>query len=213
VSKDAKYSIRDKAGERVVALQYRTPDGERWLATTREHPELVKMVDAVKLAHRAAPKGAFYINEYAQVIVPIGGDREYYLAGEYAAPLEFEFESNILSGDAKDLQGKALAPGQEWFGPHPGIPYTLKAGGQDIFYKAQLRKDVTQEFFLSRFAGKEEARLFAQRVLGVKGFQGGRFYINEFRQMFAPVKQADQWSYIYIGKLGDSEPWFPKSHS
>ena len=213
VSKDAKYSIRDREGETVVALQYRTPDGEEWLATTRDHPRLVLMVNAVKLAHRATPKGAFYINEYKQVIVPVGAEKEYYLAGEYDAPLEFEFEENILSGDAKDLQGRPLTPGAEWFGPHPGIPYKLRAGGQDVYYRAQVRKDVTKNYFLSAYCGKEEARLFAQRLLAVKGFQGGRIYINEYRQIFAPVNQENDWTYIYIGKLTDRDCWFPKPHS
>lgn len=211
-SKDAKYSIRDKAGETVVALHYRTPDGERWLATTREHPQLVQMVNAVKLAIRSAPKGAFYINEYKQVIVPVGPEKEYYLAGEYDAPLEFVFERNFLTGDAKDFDGRPLAPGDEWFGPHPGIPYILTPGGQDVYYRAQLRKDVIKEMKLSAYCGKEEARLFAQRLLAVKGFQGGRFYINEFLQLFAPVEQGRAWRYVYIGKQTPEECWFPKPH-
>jgi hypothetical protein len=212
VSKDAKYTVRDKKGETVVALHYRTPDGEQWLATTREHPELVEMVNAVKLAHRSAPKGAFYINEYKQVIVPIeAGD--YYLAGEYTTPLEFVFEGNILSGDAKDFKGRPLKSGDEWFGPHPGIPYRLKAGGKDIYYTAQIREDVTKKVILSAYCGIEETRLFAQRFLAVKGFQGGRIYVNEFRQIFTPVSQGKDWTYIYIGKLTDRDCWFPKPHS
>lgn len=212
VARDAKYSVRERGGESVVTLQYRTPDGERWLVTNRDHPQLVKMVNAVKIQHRASPKGAFYINEYKQVIVPIGAEKDYYLAGEYEAPLEFEFEGNILSGDAKTFGGNPLAAGDEWFGPHPGIPYKLKAGGQDIHYRAQLRADVTKEMFLSTFCGKEEARLLAQRLLEVKGFQGGRFYINEFRQLFAPVAQGRDWKYVYIGKLAPEDCWFPKPH-
>ncbi|WP_075164973.1 hypothetical protein [Chthonomonas calidirosea] len=58
-----------------------------------------------------------------------------YLAGEYDRPLEFEFEGKKLTGDAVDLEGRRLEPGDEWEGPHPGIPYRLAAGGRDIYYE------------------------------------------------------------------------------
>ena len=39
------------------------------------------MVNAVKTARGQAPNGSFYINEYKQVIVPVVGSTDYYLAG------------------------------------------------------------------------------------------------------------------------------------
>src|SRR5437867_2428644 len=83
VSKDAKYAIRTHGGVAVVTLTYVTATDERWLATTQEHPDLVAMVNAVKTRIGDAPNGPFYINEHGQVIVPLGSDATYYLAGEY----------------------------------------------------------------------------------------------------------------------------------
>ena len=48
----------------------------------------------------------------------------------------------------------------------------------------------------------------AARIQDVKGFAGGRFYVNEFRTIFAPVSEGQEWRYVYIGRL-DMESWFP----
>src|SRR5262245_62169981 len=104
VSRDAKYAIRTSAGGPVVALVYLHENGERWLATTQSHPDLVEMVNAVKTSMGEGPNGPFYINEYGQVIVPVR-DGPYYLAGEYDMPLRFEFEGKTLSGEGVDLDG------------------------------------------------------------------------------------------------------------
>ena len=54
-------------------------------------------------------------------------------------------------------------------------------------------------------------RRIAARVRQVKGFQGGRFYLNEWREMFAPRGEDDRTAYYYVGHLDIDEPWFPKS--
>lgn len=33
--------------------------------------------------------------------------------------------------------------------------------------------------------------------------------MNEWRQMFAPIGQAGEWRYVYLGEL-NIEQWFPK---
>src|SRR5437763_7881060 len=101
VAKDAKYSVRTgNTGNNgpVIALTYRAEEDERWYATTERHPELVQMVNAVKLSLGLPPNGAFYINEYKQVIVPSAASDAYFLAGRYDQPLRFEFEGKTLSG-------------------------------------------------------------------------------------------------------------------
>ncbi|MFV2084467.1 hypothetical protein [Micromonospora sp. LOL_021] len=206
VSKDAKYAIRTGARGPVVALTYHSSNQERWLATTEDHPDLVKMVNAIKANIGAAPNGPFYINEYSQVIVPVGPNATYYLAGDYDLALEFEFEGTLLSGVANE----SLKPRDPWTGPHPGIPYVLKAGDLDIYYTAQPRPNVERKVFLSEHVGKDRARPVADRVRAVKGWNGGRFYINEWREMFAPVSSANGLQYEYIGYLDENDPWFPK---
>jgi hypothetical protein len=183
--------------------------GERWLATTEEHPQLVHMVEGVKKAYGDTVHGPFYINEYGQVIVPVGPEADYYLAGEYDRRLIFDFEGRRLSGDAVDLTGKRLQPGDEWEGPHPGIPYILKAGGRDVYYNARPRRNVTRQITLSSAIGPERAAAFARAIREIKGFEGGRFYVNEWRQMFAPVGQESGWRYLYLGEL-NLDDWFPK---
>ena len=66
---------------------------------------------------------------------------------------------------------------------------------------------------LSRSAGREQAAELAARVRTVKGFQGGRFYVNEWRQMFAPLPRPEGLEYVYIGELKPGEPWFTKPHA
>ena len=209
VNKDAKYAVRTVNGRPVIALRYLSASGEEWLATTEDHPALVEMVNRVKTTMGDAPNGPFYINEYHQVIVPVA-NRNYYHAGDYQAPLRFKFEEKTLSGEAVDLERRPLSPGDTWEGPHPGIPYILKAGGGDVYYKAQPRLNVTKKTKLSSKVGPEAARAFADRVMSVKGFKGGRFYINEWRELFAPVAKEHELTYVYIGHLDNDEPWYPK---
>ena len=211
VSKDAKYGIRTGTanGRRgpVVALVFNAPDDERWHATTDEHPELVGMVNRVKSSVGSPPNGVFYINEFMQVIVPTIASEEYYYAGQYETPLKFEFEGRILSGEAVDLDGNSLSPGDVWSGPHPGIPYILAATGVDIKYKTNPRPRVEKEIRLSTAIGSDRAAKVAEGIRAVKGFSGGRFYVNEFRNVFAPVWEGQEWRYLYIGNL-DMENWF-----
>jgi hypothetical protein len=212
VSKDAKYVIRSRGGNSVVTLTFVTEDDERWLATTGEHPDLVDMVNAVKTAMGTAPNGPFYLNEFGQVIVPVGAAATYYLAGEYDLPLRFLFEGHVLSGEGVDLEGKPLEPGSVWVGPHPGVPYVLMAGKSDVYYDAALRPDVTRRMRLSKAegVGSDAAAEFAKRIERVKGWVGGRFYVNEWREIFAPINKATGLEYRYIGHLELDDPWFPK---
>jgi hypothetical protein len=213
VSRDAKYAVRSGPSGPVVGLLYRNANGEQWHPTTEAHPRLVEMVNAVKTQVGDAPNGPFYINEYGQVIVPVGRDVEYYLAGTYEDPVEFEFEGHVLSGRGVDLDGTPFEPGETWTGPHPGIPYILEAGGGEVRYEAVVRKDVTRKVRLSQHVDAMAAKAFADRIQEVKGWAGGRFYVNEWREIFAPVSSETVLRYVYIGHLGMDEPWFREPHS
>ncbi len=216
VSKDAKYRVRrgsadDGGGGLVIALVYEAEDDERWHPSTDAHPDLVAMVNAVKTSSGNPPNGTFYINEYKQVIVPVAKGSVYYLAGCYDKPLAFEFEGKHLSGDAKDLDENPIAPGDTWVGPHPGIPYKLCAGGNDIAYSVFPRKDVERRIRLSKEIGQDRARDAASIISSVKGHAGGRFYVNEHLNAFAPLGDGQDLKYIYCGKI-DLGMWFPKPH-
>lgn len=209
VNKDAKYTVRSGKTGPVVALAYNTDDDERWYMTTERHPELVAMVNAVKISRGSAPNGSFYINEYKQVIVPVVGSTDYFYAGDYDKPLRFEFEGKTLSGEPVDLDGNPISPGGEWIGPHPGIPYVLAAGGTDVYYDCVPRPNVTKRVKLSKALDPGAAAEVAGMIREHKGYNGGRFYVNEFRSIFAPIQEGYDWRYVYVGEL-DLAKWFPK---
>jgi hypothetical protein len=206
VSKDAKYSVRGTDGR--VGLMYSTADGERWHMTTKAHPELAEMVNAVKMTHGSGPNGPFYINEYKQVIVPVGEAAQYYLAGTYDQPLRFEFEGKTISGEPVDMDRKSIRPGDTWTGPHAGIPYVLAAAGNDVFYRTHPRPGVEKKVKLSSERGRSAAEQIARLLSAFKGTGGGRFYVNEFCSVFSPVNGSDGWKYIYFGNI-DLDSWFP----
>lgn len=207
VAKDAKYTVRLKEGKPVVALTYATSDDERWYMTTTDHPELVTMVNAVKVATSGKPNGSFYINEFNQVIVPSVGTPDYFLGGKYAQRLKFNFEGKVISGEPVNLEGTPLDPGTKWVGPRAGIPYTLAAGGNDIYFNSEPRPNVKKKVKLSKQIGPEAAANVAKLITDIKGFSGGRFYVNEFLSIFTPLQEGGELQYIYVGQL-DLSNWF-----
>jgi hypothetical protein len=211
VNKDAKYGIGlDKKTRALgVGLTYRTRDDERWHMTTVEHPKLVEMVNAVKMTHGSGPNGPFYINEYKQVIVPVGDIAQYYLAGKYDAPLRFEFNGRTISGEPVDQHGKPMRPGDRWTGPHAGIPYVLAATGNDVYYKTWPQPELEKRVKLSVKRGSGTAAQMARLLSTLKGPGGGRIYVNEFTCVFSPVSDGDVLDYIYFGQV-DLNSWFPE---
>jgi len=210
VSKDAKYSIRTAEGQYVVGVEYRSSDREKWYPTTDQHDALVEMVNRIKVAINGKPGGPFYINEFKQVVVPVGNPVVYYYAGDYPTPLIFDFDGRRLSGEPYDLDGAPLVPGSTWEGVHPGIPYKVTADGRDIAYQKEIRRGRVKgkkELRLSDYVGEDRAAALAAKFRPVMGLGGGRFYINEFRQLFTGMP------YRYIGALATSDPWFPRPHA
>ncbi|PKK89035.1 MAG: hypothetical protein CVV64_16240 [Candidatus Wallbacteria bacterium HGW-Wallbacteria-1] len=212
VSKDAKYVVRHAEKAPIISLSFRSDEDETWLATTNEHPDLVKMVNDVKLGIGNPPNGSFYINEYKQVIVPAVGTEEYYYAGDYTKTLIFNFEKTTLSGKPVNLDGISIKPGQEWNGPHVGIPYVLTAKVDDLYYCYSPRPNVEKKVRLSKKIGPQRAKQVAKSIIDVLGYEsmsGGRIYVNEELAMFKPI--ADGWNmkYIYVGQV-DLNEWFPK---
>ena len=201
VNKDAKYSVvYGAAGKMEVRLIYRLGRGEKALVTTASHPDLVRKVNDVKEEFGLGSGGAFYINEFGHVLVPAGA--ECYCAGRYERYLEFDFEGARISPQAP----ASLKPGEVWPGPRVGVAYTLSADGSDIRYSRQTRPSVTKEFRLSEEVGEPAATRLARRLSRHKR-GGGRVYINEAREFFAPIGSDGEWEHIYLGSLGDDE-WF-----
>jgi len=216
VLQTAKYHVRLQPVPR-VAIPYEVDDVERWMLSSKDHPALIQMVNAVRADLNEKPGGAFYINEYKQVLVPDRREKIYYIAGIYTEPLRFIFDNGTrrvtISGEAIDLDGNPVSQLDIWPGLRHGIPYVLAAGGNDIYYRYSPRPDVERTVRLSKYVGAAAAEAVAARIRQVKGFQGGRFYINEWREMFAPKGEDDSSARIlcyYVGRLRPDEPWFPK---
>jgi hypothetical protein len=211
VNKDAKYGVGfDKKTRALgVGLTYRTRDDERWHMTNVEHPKLVAMVNAVKMAHGSGANGPFYVNEYKQVLVPVGDSAQYYLAGKYDVPLRFELNGRTISGEPIDQHGKPMHPGDRWAGPHAGIPYVLTAAGNDVYYKTWPQPEVERRVKLSAKRGAAAAAQMARLISMLKGPGGGRFYVNEFGCVFSPMNDETGLDYVYFGQI-DLNSWFPE---
>jgi hypothetical protein len=214
VNRDAKYSVLARSGGSTIKLVYRESDEEEWLLTTGDHTRLAEMVNTLKLDLTGSIGGAFYINEYRHVIVPVGATTtpagyatQYYYAGIYKGLLEFNYRGGTVSASPP----ASLRPGDEWLGPHVGIPYILEAGGKDIRFEVPDPTDpeLLRRVRLSRYAGAGYAALLAGRLAEAKGSGGGRVYINEAGSFFAPIQRATSWTYIYLGNLG-GDAWFPE---
>lgn len=207
VRKDAKYSVVNGKNGMEIRLIYRMTTGEVQLITTNSHPELVDLVNRVKESH-GSRGGAFYINEYHEVLVPVATEgSEYYAAGTYNHYLQFEFDGSTIGPEPP----VGTKPGDVWPGPKVGIPYTLTADGCDLKYKLSTGPKRYIEKRLSDDVGKSESRRLAQRLSRYKQ-GGGRIYVNEARQFFAPVQNGNAWEYIYLGGL-DGDSWFDQPSS
>ncbi len=208
-NKDAKYISRYLNGKYVAGVVYQSLGCERWYPFSGDHDELDNIVNAVKLKATGKSGGAFYINEYKQVIVPTSGHNPgYFYAGEYDKPLKFEVEGKLVSGDSVNHMGLRLEPGFDWTGSHAGVPYVLSAAKKDIIYELEIFPNVVKTVRLSQNIGERQALEVVSQLMRFK-LSGGRIYVNEYCKVFAPVESERGYSYIYLGEI-DFAKWFPK---
>lgn len=208
VARDAKYSIRhDLDGEMKVHLVYRSGHRERALLSTDLHLPLVHMVNDVKIEVQGAAGGVFYINEWGHVLVKTA-DRECYYAGTYSDPMAFFYDDREVSSNPP----AGLESGELWPGPHAGIRYILSADGSDIYFQHEERpRRYTRHFLSEETSPLTEVRALVERLKPHKPPGGGRIYINEARQFFAPrADEVGDLEYVYLGYLSEDDPWFPE---
>ncbi|SPF49802.1 hypothetical protein SBDP1_830026 [Syntrophobacter sp. SbD1] len=227
VSKLAKYAVRFIEGAWKITVLYEAGEGLLFLAVEGGGADLVSRINAVKTAMGSQPGGAFYINEYKHVIVPVKSDgssgtgSHYFYAGQFEGSLSFDFEGQQLTSKPVRPNGMQLSAGDRWVGPRPGIPYVLAAGGCDIYYETpaltdddppQIRPSMTRKVKLSKVLGDKHLVARAVRpIANLRGHTGGRFYVNEHGCIFTPVDAGDGngIDYIYCGQI-DSSAWFPE---
>jgi mRNA-degrading endonuclease RelE of RelBE toxin-antitoxin system len=200
IAKDTRYTAKLDGS---VQLVYYVGRNERALLTTDAHSELVEMVNEAKRAGGGTAGGGFFINEYRHVLVPTQSGKTLY-AGRYTRDLEFEFDGTLISPVAPP----DIGPGDVWPGPHVGMKYTLAAGANDIRYDELTPRGTIKTVCLSDYCQNGEADELLRRLRRIKP-SGGALYINEARELFAPVDRGDGYERRYIGHLG-RHPWFPE---
>jgi mRNA-degrading endonuclease RelE of RelBE toxin-antitoxin system len=201
IGQDARYTVKLDG---TVQLTYALSTGDRALLTTDGHNELVSLVNEAK-RHGGSSQdgGSFFINEYRHVLVPTQNSGVLY-AGDYTRDLEFVFEDSLISPVARS----GIRPGDIWPGPHVGIKYTLAAEAQDVRYELESARGTRQRINLSGFYSPQQLADLLKMFRDVKP-RGGAVYINEARELFAPVERGESYERVYIGHLGN-KPWFPK---
>ena len=205
ISKDNHYTV---TLDGKVRLTYSVGRDEKYLLTTDAHPDLVKIVNEAKRAGGSAQGGGrFAINEFRHVLVPTTDGSEVLFAGAYTRDLEFDFNGTRISPVAP----ASIRPGHIWPGPHAGIKYTLAAGAMDIRYEISAATGTTKRVTtkkLTAIHSKEKLTDLLQMCRTVKP-NGGAIYINEAKELFAPIDDGGgSYERHYIGHLGKN-PWFP----
>jgi mRNA-degrading endonuclease RelE of RelBE toxin-antitoxin system len=201
IGRDARYTVKL---DNTIQLLYTVGNNERALLTTDEHPDLVALVNEAKRRGGSQQGGGgFFINEYRHVLVPTMNEQVLY-AGVYTKDLEFLFEGTLISPVAPP----GIRPGDVWPGPHVGVKYTLAAGAADVRYEEETARGTLRRVCLSdhHSAGALADLLRMFRVIKPNG---GAIFINEARELFAPVDDGQGYKRRYIGHLGDRQ-WFPE---
>ena len=227
VSRLAKYAIRWIDKDWKITVLYEAGNGLRYLAVEGGEADLVTRINAIKTVLSDQPGGAFYVNEYRHVLVPVTGDgtsgvgSHYYYAGRLNGDLRFVFDGQPLTTSPIQPNGSPLNAGENWVGPRPGIPYVLAAGGGDIYYETPALTDtepptirplMTRRVQLSNILQDKDSVARAVRpVANIRGHEGGRFYVNEHGAMFTPIEAGDGngLDYVYCGQI-DHAAWFPE---
>lgn len=222
VGRLAKYGVRFHEGAWTVAVLYEVGSGLRYLALDEARDDLAGLVNGIKQSQGKGPGGAFYVNEYRHIIVPVdGGDgtSHYYFAGHLIGELMFQYEGSPLSTRPVRPDGLPLNPGDRWVGPRPGIPYVLAAGANDIYFKTPaltdsdrpaIRPMTTMKVKLSEsLRNPMLVRQAVAPLAQIRGHQGGRFYVNDHGAMFTPVGKGDGdgIDYVYCGMISRAA-WF-----
>jgi mRNA-degrading endonuclease RelE of RelBE toxin-antitoxin system len=200
IGKDTRYTVKLDG---TVQLVYSVGSNERALLTTDEHPELVALVNEAKRRGGSSQGGGgFLINEYRLVLVPTQSGEVLY-AGVYTRDLEFTFEKTLISPVAPP----SIRPGDIWPGPHVGIKYTLAAGAKDVRYDEETARGTMRRVCLSEFHSNGDLSGLLSMLRTAKP-NGGAVYVNEARELFAPVDDGKGYKRRYLGHLG-GRPWFP----
>ena len=223
VSKMSKYTVKIDDGKWKIMVHHDIGEGLVFLAVEGSGTDIPERVNNIKRKFTGQDGGAFYVNEFHHLIVPVSRDNtsHYYCGGRVDPNFVFEFEGVKLTSRPVDRNGAKLSIGETWVGPRPGIPYVLAAGGKDIYFETpavtsstppELREGITKKVQLSKvLKDKSLVSKATTPISNVRGQQGGRFYVNEHQAIITPVDKNDGngLEYIYCGQI-EYSTWFPE---
>ena len=169
--------------------------------TTKAWEQVVADINDIATLHTGQSGGVFYVNEFKQVIKPIGdssGVVDIYV-GEYPR-LHFVFDCNGKLIDNANVTG--LEVGSPWPHQKVGIKYHFSAHREEIYY------EMPEGNVIRRHAFKAPPDL-GHALWTVKSRQGGIFYVNEHGNVFAPQTDEVSGPDLYVGTI-DLSQWLPK---
>ena len=164
---------------------------------------LVEAVNNIADKHTGQPGGAFYVNEFKQVIKPVGDSQvtDIYV-GEYP-DLSFKFDCLGEIIDNSDVS--SLSVGDDWPHQKVGIRYHYSAHREQIFYRLEQGNVI-------RRIPIPVPKSLEMGLWEVKDRSGGQFYINEHGHGFAPRFKDPTSPDVYIGSIDlEAGDWFPKT--
>ena len=171
--------------------------------TTRSWTDLVEAINDVAREHTGQRGGTFYVNEFKQVIKPVGTSQvtDIYV-GEYP-DLHFQFDCSGQIIDNSDVS--SLSVGDDWPHQKVGIRYHYSANRRQVFYRLE-QGNVIRRIPIA------VPKSFEAGLWQAKDHSGGQFYINEHGHAFAPKAHDPTGPDVYIGSIDVTNgDWFEKT--
>ena len=211
IPRERKYHLRrsrehDEYRPSIVFVDHRSGTLEEYEAIHTEDPwpQVVNDINEIAEVHTGASGGIFYVNEYKQVIKPVGtAPTVDIFVGEYPG-INFQFEipgvKTIDNSDVSELQ-----VGDDWPHHKVGIRYHYSAGRGQVFYRKE-EGNVIRRVAISVPASLEKGLYLT------KDGSGGQFYVNEHGHAFAPSVKNPTGPDVYVGSLDlSARDWFEKT--
>ncbi len=157
--------------------------------------------------------GPFLVNEWKQVLKPIGdeeGYRQVLFLGEFPH-LRFLFRLEDQEIDNSSSDG--LRPGDRWPHHEAGIRYRFDLRDGVILREVQRREEFALEETTERLPDPP-AHLMDGLKRARQGQLAGRFFVNEHGLAFTPEAEREEGAdvrMLYAGRIDvERDRWFPK---
>lgn len=162
--------------------------------------QMAQAVNQTKLLHAGQAGGAFQINEFGQVICPVGVDAERYWVGTVTGVPTFHDPRNPRA-DFDLTMPQGTRAGTPWDRPYIGMKFNLDSTGS--IYFEEVDGDTKRKIRLVRSDPELVRRLRLVRGSG----QGMRFIVN--LHGVAITKTETEMQPVFVGHINLNN-WFPK---